>query len=147
MAKSQKSFSKREIQNKKEKRRKEKEERRLERQKNRGSLDDMIAYVDEFGNITDTPPDPDQVEEIKAEDILVSVPKGPLEEIDPVRSGTVTFFNISKGFGFITDDDTRDSVFVHVNNTKEDIHEGSRVNFEIERGPKGLVALDVRLIK
>lgn len=147
MAKSQKSFSKREIQNKKEKKRKEKEERRLERQKNKGSIDDMIAYVDEFGNITDTPPDPDQIEEIKAEDIQISVPKGPLEEIDPVRTGTVAYFNPSKGFGFITDDDTRESIFVHINNTQEDIHESNRVNYEIEKGPKGLVAVKVQLIR
>ena len=53
---------------KREKKRKEKEAKKLARSENKNSLDDdsMIAYVDEFGNVTDTPPDPDAREEINA---------------------------------------------------------------------------------
>lgn len=149
MGRSQESFNKKEVRNKKEKKRKEKEKKRQARKENTksNSLDDMIAYVDEHGNITDTPPDPDQKEEVNAEDIQVSVPRGPLEEIDPIRKGTVTYFNASKGFGFITDQETRESVFVHINNTLEDIREGNLVSFEMEKGQKGPVAVKVQVVR
>ena len=77
MGRSHETFGKKEVRNKKEKKRKEKEKRRLERKESKSgnSLDDMIAYVDEFGNITDTPPDESQKEEINAEDIEVGIPK------------------------------------------------------------------------
>jgi cold shock CspA family protein len=147
MGRSQESFNKKEVRNKKEKKRKEKEKKRLARKESKSSFDDMIAYVDEHGNITNTPPDPDQKEEINAEDIQVSVPRGPLEEVDPIRKGTVTFFNPSKGFGFITDQETKESIFVHVNNTLEEIREGNLVSFEVEKGQKGPVAVKVQVIR
>lgn len=147
MGRSQESFNKKEVRNKKEKKRKEKEKKRQARKDSKSSLDDMIAYVDEHGNISDTPPDPDQKEEINVEDIQISVPRGPLEEVDPIRKGTVTYFNSSKGFGFITDQETRESVFVHVNNTLEDIREGNLVSFEVEKGQKGPVAVKVQVVR
>ena len=147
MGRSQESFNKKEVRNKKEKKRKEKEKKRLARKESKSSFDDMIAYVDEHGNITNTPPDPDQKEEINAEDIQVSVPRGPLEEVDPIRKGTVTFFNPSKGFGFITDQETKESIFVHVNNTLEEIREGNLVSFEVEKGQKGPVAVKVQVVR
>lgn len=147
MGRSQESFNKKEVRNKKEKKRKEKEKKRQARKESKGGLDDMIAYVDEHGNITDTPPDPDQKEVINAEDIQVSVPRGPLEEVDPIRKGTVTYFNPSKGFGFITDQETRESIFVHINNTLEDIREGNLVSFEVEKGQKGPVAVKVQVVR
>ena len=60
MGRSQETFHKKEVRNKKEKKRKEKEAKKLARREHekKGSLDDMIAYVDENGMITDTPPDP-----------------------------------------------------------------------------------------
>ena len=60
---------------KREKKRKEKEAKKLARAENKNSLDDdsMIAYVDQYGNITDTPPDPTEKEEINAEDIELSL--------------------------------------------------------------------------
>ena len=60
MTKSQNSFMKKQLEQKKLKKRKEKEERKQERQENSagGSLDAMLAYVDEFGNISSTPPAP-----------------------------------------------------------------------------------------
>lgn len=149
MGRSQESFNKKEVRNKKEKKRKEKEKKRLARKSGSksNSLDDMIAYVDEHGNITDTPPDPDKKEEINAEDIQVSVPRGPLDEGDPVRRGTVTYFNPSKGFGFITDQETKESIFVHVNNTLEEIREGNLVSFETEKGMKGPIAVKVQIVR
>lgn len=68
-------------------------------------FDDMLAYVDEEGNITTTPPDPEKKKPVKAEDIVVGIPKkgafGPEEEA--ARKGKVKFFNHEKGFGFIKD--------------------------------------------
>jgi len=105
----------------------------------------MIAYVDETGNITSTPPDPDQMESPKLEDIEVSVPKHASNKPDPVRKGKVTFFHNSKGYGFIEDSETRERIFVHVNNTQEEITEGDLVSFEVESGQKGPSAFNVKL--
>ncbi len=150
MGRSQETFNKKEVRNKKEKKRKEKEKKRLARKdgEKSGSLDDMIMYVDENGNFTDTPPDPSQKAEVNVEDIEVSVPKSdPNEAIDPIRKGTVTFFNDSKGYGFIRDSETKESVFVHINNVLEDIKEGNLVSFEVEMGQKGPTAVKVKQIK
>lgn len=150
MGRSQESFNKKAVRNKKEKKRKEKEQKRLARKENEksSSLDDMIAYVDENGVIMDTPPDPEEKKDIKAEDIEVSIPKSdPNEKEDPIRKGTVSFFNESKGYGFIRDLESRDSIFVHVNNTLEEIKEGNLVSFETEKGPKGLTAINVKMVK
>jgi cold shock CspA family protein len=147
MGRSQESFNKKEVRNKKEKKRKEKEKKRLERKDKdtSGGLDDMIAYVDEFGRITSTPPDLTQKEEINAEDIEVSTPKQDNIPYDPIRKGIVSFFNDSKGYGFIKDTETQESVFVHVNNILEDIKEGNLVSFEVEMGPKGPSAIKVKV--
>jgi len=149
MGRSQESFNKKEVRNKKEKKRKEKEKKRQARKEDSksNSLDDMIAYVDENGNIVDTPPDPDAKTEINAEDIDVSVPSNEEVEMDPIRKGTVNFFNDSKGFGFINDSETKESVFVHINNCLEQIQEGNLVSFEVEMGPKGPIAVQVKLIR
>ncbi len=150
MGRSQESFNKKEVRNKKEKKRKEKEKKRQARKDDNSKgnrLDDMIAYVDENGNIVDTPPDPDKKTEVKAEDIQISVPAGEEVEMDPIRKGTVNYFNDSKGFGFIVDSETKESIFVHVNNTLEQIKEGNYVSFEVEPGPKGPVAVNVQVVR
>ncbi len=150
MARSQQSFNKKEVQQKKDKKRKEKEKRKLERKEGekKSSLDDMIAWVDENGQIVDTPPDLTKKSKIKAEDIEVSVRRSEdKEEEDFVRKGTVSFFNDAKGFGFIRDSQTKDSIFVHINNTIDEIKEGNAVLFETEKGPKGLMAVRVKLDK
>ena len=150
MRRSQETFNKKEVRNKKEKKRKDKEKKRLARKENekRNSLDDMIAYVDENGKISSTPPDPNRKKNIKLEDIEVSTPKRDTnKKLDPIRKGIVTFFNDSKGFGFIRDLETQESVFVHVNNILEEIKEDNIVNFEIVMGQKGPTATQVKLFK
>ena len=150
MGRSQETFNKKDVKNKKEKKRKEKEKKRLARKEieKKSSLDDMIAYVDENGMITTTPPDPTKKKDIKLEDIEIGVPKGDAsQDLDPIRKGTVTFFNDSKGYGFIRDSETKESVFVHVNNVLEEIREGNLVSFEVEMGRKGPAAIHVKLIK
>lgn len=149
MGRSQETFNKKEVRKQKEKKRKEKEKKRMERRdSNKDSLDDMIAYVDEFGNIVDTPPDPEDKKEVDLEDIEVSVPPGKnTQEMNPNREGTVTFFNDSKGYGFIRDSETKESIFVHMNNAEEEIREGNKVSFEVEMGPKGPSAFRVKVIR
>ncbi len=150
MGRSQETFNKKEVRNKKEKKRKEKEKKRLARKEKekKSSLDDMIAYVDENGMITSTPPDPSKKKSIKAEDIDISIPKSDsTQQMDTIRKGIVSFFNESKGYGFIRDSETKESVFVHVNNLLEDIKEGNVVSFEVEMGKKGPTAIQVKLFK
>lgn len=150
MGRAQETFNKKGVRNKKEKKRKEKEAKRLARKESekKGSLEDMIAYVDEKGMITSTPPDPNKKKNIKAENIEISIPKHDSVEItDTIRKGIVTFFNEKKGFGFIKDSETKESVFVHVNNLLEEINENNVVTFEIEMGQKGPVATKVKLFK
>lgn len=149
MGRSQETFHKKEVRKKKEKKRKEKEEKRLARkEKNKSSsLDDMIAYVDEEGMITSTPPDPGQKKKIEADKIEISVPKkGPDERTNHLRKGKVTFFNESKGFGFIKDSETQEKIYVHVKDVSEKINEGSSVSFEIMKGRKGPTAVQVKLL-
>ena len=58
--------------------------------------------------------------------------------------GTVKFFNDAKGFGFIKPEDGGEDLFVHVTGLKDDIRENHRVSYEVERGKKGLNAVNVR---
>jgi len=145
MAKSRDTFSKKEKEKKRLKKKQAKQQRKEERQENSsgGSLDDMIAYVDENGNITDTPPDPDKKKKVKAEDIVIGVPPKEKEETSPVRTGRVEFFNDEKGYGFIKDTETHEKYFTHVTGLLTDIQEGDIVTFELEQGMKGLNAVRV----
>lgn len=151
MGRSQESFNKRENESKRHKKKQDKlakkEDRKANAQKGK-SLDDMLAYVDEFGNITTTPPDPNQKKAVKLEDIQIKTEKQePIDPADLIRKGTVTFFNQSKGYGFIKDHDSQDSVFVHINGLEDEVTEGDKVTFETEMGAKGLNAIKVKLIK
>jgi len=61
-----------------------------------------------------------------------------------METGTVKFFNESKGFGFITLEDGKE-IFVHVSGLKQDIRQNDKVEFDVEEGKKGLSAVNVRL--
>ena len=148
MGRSSETSSKKEVRKKQEQNRKEKEKKRLERKaksRNGNSLDDMIAYVDEFGNLSSTPPDLSKRTTINAEDIDITGYKSKEQEpVETIRNGVVTYFNNSKGYGFIKDIETQESVFVHINVLTEPLTEGNRVTFEVEKGPKGLSAINVK---
>ena len=151
MARSQDSFSKKEKEKKKAQQRQEKQEKKDERKANakKGkSLEDMMAYIDEYGNISSTPPDPNKRIEIKQEDIQIGVPKqAELTEEELIRNGVVSFFNEAKGFGFIRDLQSQESIFVHINQMQERIVEGDKVTFEVVAGPKGYSAVGVKKVK
>ncbi|WP_139958060.1 cold-shock protein [Flavicella sediminum] len=63
-----------------------------------------------------------------------------------MKNGTVKFFNESKGFGFITEDDTNEEFFVHISGLIDEIREGDSVEFELKEGRKGMNAVDVKVI-
>ncbi len=148
MAKSVETYSKKEREKKKSKKQQDKREKAEERKANAGkgkSLEDMMAYLDENGNITSTPPDQSKKKKISVEDIQISVPKqADALPDDPFRKGTVTFFNESKGFGFIQDSLSQESIFVHIKALDEPVSEGDKVTFETEKGLKGLNAIKVK---
>ena len=149
MGRGNETFGKKEVRAKKEKKRKEKEQKRQDRKqqsRDGNSLDDMIAYVDEFGNITSTPPDPAQRKVVKAEDIEIGIPRSVASETDEsVRRGVVTFFNESKGFGFIKDASSGQDIFVHANALFEPIKENNIVTYEVVKGAKGPNAINVKV--
>jgi len=148
MANSHETFSKKEAEKKKIQKRKAKEQRKEERKANAksGSLEDMLAYVDEYGNITSTPPDQLKRKEIRAEDIVLGARNNvKANPADAFRKGKVTFFNTSKGYGFIKDLQSQESIFVHINALTEQIKENDKVSFEVEQGPRGLSAVRVKL--
>lgn len=148
MAKSQETWNKKEKEKKRKKKQEEKAQRKEERKANAtdGSFESMLAYVDEYGNITSTPPDPAKRKRVIADQIEIGVPRRkPEEEVDPNRKGVVTFFNESKGFGFIKDLDSQESIFTHINGHLESIKENDKVTFQVEQGQKGLNAVKVKL--
>ena len=120
---------------------------RKEKAKDGKSFNDMIAYVDEFGNFSPTPPDPRKKVQIKLEDIEIGVPKYvPPTAEELMRTGKVTFFNNEKGFGFIKDGLSQESVFVHANNLSGSVQENDKVSFEIEMGQRGAMAVNVKIL-
>jgi cold shock CspA family protein len=150
MGRSQETYNKKEVRNKKEKKRKEKAQKREIRKSEgkKSNFDDMIAYVDEFGRITSTPPDPDKKTVVLAENIELNMQRNNAQGTpDFIRKGVVISYNDSRGFGFIRDMETNQRVFVHANSLLEPVKENNIVVFEIGKGAKGPTALKVRLFK
>jgi cold shock CspA family protein len=144
------TWNKKEREKKKQKERKDKREKmqeRKEKAKDGKGTDSMIAYVDENGNFSSTPPDPRKRVDIKLEDIEIGVPKYvPPTEAELTRNGKITFFNNEKGFGFIKDLVSQESIFVHANNLSGQVKENDKVSFEIEMGQRGPMAVNVKII-
>ncbi|MCK9218936.1 MAG: cold shock domain-containing protein [Bacteroidales bacterium] len=149
MSGSQETYNKKDKEKKRLKKRVDKQKKLAERKANSpgGGLDNMIAYVDENGRITNTPPDPANRTKIDASSIEIGVPKREAVEAVTIRTGRVDYFNSSKGFGFIKEIDSQEKYFVHVNNLSEEITENDKVTFEVERGFKGLSAVRVKKCK
>ena len=82
--------------------------------------------------------------DIKLEDIVIGAASRSEADMDPNRVGRVKFFNEEKGYGFIVDKETKESVFVHVNSLAGPIKENDIVTFEVEMGQKGPNAVRVK---
>ncbi|HKJ07288.1 MAG TPA: cold shock domain-containing protein [Flavobacteriaceae bacterium] len=63
-----------------------------------------------------------------------------------MKKGTVKFFNETKGFGFITEEDSNTDYFVHISGLVDQVSQGDAVEFELKEGRKGLNAVNVRAI-
>ena len=152
MGRSQETFSKKENEKKKAKKRQDKQQKRDERRDaapGNSSLESMMAYVDEYGNITSTPPDPIKKKKALEQDISfieIGTPKQEEEDLTLPKKGKIDFFNDAKGFGFIKELGTQEKYFVHVNGLTEEVREGDQVSFELEKGLKGLNAINVKRI-
>lgn len=147
MAKSKETYNKREKEKKRLRKKQEKrekmEERKAHAEKGK-SLNDMLAYIDEDGNLSTTPPDPMMKRTFSAEEIEIGVPKQTNESEDARHEGIVNYFTEAKGFGFISAKHTGERIFFHVNQVQGLIRENDRVSFEVERSAKGWNAVDVK---
>jgi len=150
MAKSQVTFNKIEKEKKRlqkrEEKQKKKEARKAEAKENPQGI--QFAYVDHNGNLTDTPPDPSLKIAVEAESIELGIPKKEerTEDVHKANEGKVSFFDTSKGFGFIIDNMNKEKYFVHVSGLLEPIKENDTVTYELERGQKGMNAVRVKKI-
>jgi len=63
-----------------------------------------------------------------------------------MKNGTVKFFNESKGFGFVIDDESQDEYFVHISGLVDEIREGDKVEFDLVEGRKGINATNVKVL-
>ena len=149
MARPTETFNKKEKEKKRLKKQQEKKENAQERKASavKGkTLDQMMAYIDENGNISSTPPDPMKKKKFNSEDIQIGIAKQVPGEVEGPRKGTITFFNESKGYGFIKDSTTQESIFVHINGLIDAVKENDKVSFEMEQGQKGPNAVSVKKI-
>tara|TARA_R110002167_G_scaffold26182_8_gene90279 strand:+ start:2930 stop:3385 length:456 start_codon:yes stop_codon:yes gene_type:complete len=151
MAKSQQTYNKTEKEKlrrkKREEKQKKKEARKAEAKEGGGGI--QFAYVDHDGNLSDTPPDPSKKIKVDAESIILGIPKkddSDIEAFDPVRNGKVSFFDHSKGFGFIIDTENNEKYFTHVSGIIDEIDENDKVTFELEKGTRGMNAVRVKKV-
>ena len=140
------SYFKKQREKLKKKKREEKAERKRLRQLEEKPTSEF-AYVDIYGNVSSTPPDPKLKEEVDIDTINISSPKHSDLETDNVMEGVVKFFDADKGFGFLSHEGSKDDYFVSEDNLVDKIKDNDKVTFEITSGPKGWVAVNVKLSK
>lgn len=148
MAKSQQTYSKKEKEKAKQKKKEDKQKKKDARKADKSPGIEFV-YVDYNGNLTDTPPDPSLKPKFDADDIVLGIPpkeEGDREAFDPVRKGKVSFYDSSKGFGFIIDDENNEKYFTHVSGIIDEITENDSVSFELEKGQRGMNAVKVTKI-
>lgn len=141
------SFSKKENFKKKLQKQKEKTQRREERKANNNKgkdFEEMFSYVDANGQLTSTPPSENDKTSINLNDIQLGA--APIIEEDTLKTGVITFFS-DKGYGFITEDGSKENVFFHSNNCAHEVKKGNKVSFEKEKSAKGYSAINIQLVK
>ncbi len=116
-----------------------KRENRKENNNKGKSLEEMIVYVDVFGNFTDVPPHLQN----KEEDILKREQEN---EKDYFIHGIVDNYNVNKGFGFIKilNSPTNEKVFFHFKECKDQLQTGDNVEFKKAFSEKGYRATQIR---
>lgn len=148
MGRPQQSFNKKEQEKLRAKKRKEKQEKKEARKANpKLSGEDLYVYVDENGYLTNTPPDPSKKIVTDVESIEISIPKREeTEEVDKEKKGIIDFYDTSKGFGFIKEIDSDNKFFFHIKGLLDEVKEGNKVTYELEKGIKGMNAVRVKKI-
>lgn len=147
MGRSQETFSKKEKEKARDKKRKDKEKKREDRKSNTSkgqALDTMLAYVDENGNITSTPPNPLRKQAVEVDDIVISVKRQENIADKADREGIVSLYTESKGYGFIKDLGSQQSIFFHKSELVDKINLDDKVSFQVETTPRGLSAISIR---
>ncbi|MEH6305703.1 cold shock domain-containing protein [Olivibacter sp. CPCC 100613] len=146
MGRSQETFRKKENIKKREQKKKDKELRKENRnsQSDKGkSLEDMLAYVDENGNLTTEKPSELKKQKINVEEIQISTPK--MVEEDDVHKGKVAYYNDERGWGFINNE-FGERVFFLITEAPASIKVDDVVNFRTRKGPKGLQAYEIQVL-
>jgi cold shock CspA family protein len=139
------SFNKKEREKKRQKKKRDKAFKR-EHKKTESEKPLEFMYVDEDGNLTPEPPDTARRKSTSIEDVQISTRKQEKTEGNKfTKLGVVNFFNDEKGYGFIVANDNNESYFAHADNLIDKIKDGDNVSFEIGKGPKGPIAIDVKL--
>ena len=139
---SKKENFKKKVQKQKEKSLK-REERKTNNNKGKG-LEEMFLYVDVNGQLTETRPEDQDRPEISLEDIQLGA--APIEAEETLKTGIVTFLS-DKGYGFITENSSKENIFFHENNCAHQVKKGNKVSFEKERSPKGFSAVNIQIVK
>ena len=141
------SFSKKENLKKKLQKQKEKSLKREERKTNNNkgkNFEELFQYVDANGQLTDVKPEDQDRQGIDLNEIQLGA--APIEVEEKIQSGIITFYS-EKGYGFITEDGTKDNIFFHENNCAHPVKKGNKVSFDKEKSPKGFVAVNIQIIK
>lgn len=147
MSRAKETVGKKEVRNKQIKKRQEKERRKLARkEQGKTNFDDMLAWVDANGQLCSAPPSAEDKEEVKVENIAISTPKGGIQIEVPINKGRIKNYDSTKGYGFISSMQMKDSIFFHINDCTEEVKAGDKVEFETENGQKGMKAVQVKKI-
>lgn len=139
------SFAKKERNKHKAKKKQDKEQKMLDRKQSGAkatSFEDMIAYVDENGNLTDKPVTAIR-SEIKLEDIQLGA--APIIPEPKEFTAKVATYDSAKGYGFILDDRTGVKIFVHNSGLTQPVKDNDKVSYEREKGERGYVAVNVKI--
>ena len=98
-----------------------------------------------YAGITDTPPTTNEKpQEIDISTIEVSTPRKTDEPVITEYEGRVEFFNTSKGYGFIKNLKNAEKYFFHVSGLQDEVTDGNLVTFKLERGPRGMNAVEIK---